>query len=136
MEKIVKFILITIIFSACVKEVDYKLDFEGSKPVIFAAGSANQKLHAYITQTFAPLTEANPDSLLVNDALIEIYENDLPVDTMILTGTGIYESKIKNNVLKIFIKIKFTVKDKILSYYIHSIPDYSDLIGFEIRYDD
>ena len=37
---------------------------------------------------------------------------------------------------KIFIKIKFTVKDKILSYYIHSIPDYSDLIGFEIWYDD
>jgi len=109
MKKIIKFILITIIFSACIKEVDYKLDFEGSKPVIFAAGAANQKLHAYITQTFAPLTEANPDSLLVNDALIEIYENDLPVDTMILTGAGIYESKIK---LKINHKYHITAKSK------------------------
>ncbi len=91
--------------SSCIKDVDYKLDFEGSKMVVFAGGVAGQKLSTQITRTIAPLTKVdNPDSLVVSDALIEIVKNNDVVDTMISQGEGKYISHItlqENNVYKI-----------------------------------
>ncbi|HHH52534.1 MAG TPA: DUF4249 family protein [Bacteroidetes bacterium] len=87
--------LILVSFSSCVKDVDYKLDFEGSKLVVIANGQANNNLTAFVTQTFKPLTQIdNPDSLLINDAFIEIFENSILVDTMVLVENGKYKSNM------------------------------------------
>ncbi len=87
--------VIILTFSSCIKDVDYKLDFEGSKMVVFAGGEAGQKLGAQITRTIAPLTQVyNPDSLVVNDALIELFENDSLIDTLNFIGDGLYESNV------------------------------------------
>ncbi len=82
-------------FSSCIKDVDYKLDFEGSKMVVFAGGGAGQKLGAQITRTIAPLTKVdNPDSLVVNNALVELFENGSLIDTLSFLGNGLYESNV------------------------------------------
>jgi len=111
-------ILILIIsFYSCVKDVDYKLDFEGSKLVVIASGQANQNLTAFVTQTFKPLTQIdNPDSLLINDALIKIFENKKLVDTMVLVENGKYQSKItlkKNH--EYYISVKSNGFGKVVS---------------------
>ena len=107
---LVKYIILILIlsFSSCIKDVDYKLDFEGSKMVVFAGGGAGLTLGASITRTIPPLTKTdNPDSLIVNDALIEIINNSIVIDTMISQGKGNYISHIRlkeNSAYKIKVK--------------------------------
>ncbi len=89
------FFAFILIFSSCIKDVEYKLDFEGSKMVVIAGGQANHHLTAFVTKTFPPLTEVqNPDSLLINDAIIEIYKSGNVIDTMKNSGDGNYVSGI------------------------------------------
>jgi len=76
-------LLLLFLISSCVKDVDYKLDFEGSKILVYAEGTADKPLHVYLTKTFPPLNEPkNPDSLLIDNAFIEVYENDILIDTL------------------------------------------------------
>ncbi len=92
--KYIVFILI-ISFSSCVKDVEYKLDFEGSKMVVFAGGGADQVLGALITRTIPPLTKTdNLDSLIVDNAIVQLYENNSLVDTLKYIENGIYQSNI------------------------------------------
>jgi len=105
------FFYFAIIFvTACVKDVAYELDFEGTKIFVYATGSDNEHINLYLTKTIAPLTVVDdPLSLAVTDAEIEVYENDTVIDTMRNIGNGKYQSNsiIKNgNYYHLLIKLK------------------------------
>ena len=107
MRKIIIIAILLASFSSCIKDVDYKLDFEGSKMMVFSEGYANQTMKVFLTRTFQPLTNPeNPDSLVVKNALIKIYENNMVVDTMKFNNR-LYKSNI---ILKQGYSYRFALK--------------------------
>jgi len=121
---LVKYIILILIasFSSCIKDVDYKLDFEGSKMVIFAGGGVDQTLGARITRTIPPLTKMdNPDSLIVDNAIVQLYENNNLVDTLKYIDNGIYQSNI-------FLKEEYTYFIKANAENLPSITSGKDIV--------
>ena len=110
MLKNIIFLFLLFTFSSCIKDVDYKLDFEGSKMVIWGGGVSGQQLKVSVTKTIPPLTEVNdPNTLFINDALIEVFENGKLADTMYNIGKGKYLSNLiaqEGNYYKIAVKAK------------------------------
>lgn len=79
------------LLNSCSKEIDYELNFEGEKIVVNSFFSSNDGFEAFVSKTASPNGTVIFDSLKLNDAIIIVYENDIPFDTLQSLGEGHYQ---------------------------------------------
>ncbi|MBP6386790.1 MAG: DUF4249 family protein [Pseudarcicella sp.] len=91
MKKLSIVLLLFSVFSCIHNDVEIELSFEGEKMILNGMLSAKQPIALNITHTFKP-AGYHPDSSVVADALVTIYENNKVVDTLRYQSKGNYVS--------------------------------------------
>lgn len=94
-------LLIVVLFSGCSKQFLYSIDYE-EKLVINATISPQKGVEVYLSKSLSPniQTYTPIDSLLINNAIINLYQADTLLEVLTMYGNGFYKSKNTNIVEK------------------------------------
>lgn len=81
-----------ILFSSCdiEKVIPYELPYEGNKLAVWCFIQPNETVEVTVSPTYPPLGSVTLE--IVDDAAVELYENDILVATLQHTEKGIYTS--------------------------------------------
>lgn len=71
--------------------IPYDIPYEGDQLVLLAFISLDEGVRAYVSHTLAPNNRV-AESKVINDAFVELYEDDILVDTLKYNGADLYIS--------------------------------------------
>jgi hypothetical protein len=83
------------LLSACSKQIDYPLAYEGTKLVVNAGVSDRDSFSCRLSKTAPPLGTVHFDTLAVEQAQVLVYENDQVIDTLWAAGSGWFKGRRK-----------------------------------------
>ena len=84
-------LLVLMLSTACTKEIEFKTEQVSSKLVLNCLLAADQPINVHLSQTVPLFADSIP---FIENAMVELYENDSLVDVLVSMGKGMYTSSI------------------------------------------
>ena len=84
-------LLVLMLSTACTKEIEFKTEQVSSKLVLNCLLAADQPINVHLSQTAPLFADSIP---FIENAMVELYENDSLVDVLVSMGKGMYTSSI------------------------------------------
>lgn len=92
-KQVIYTVLIVALLTACTKFIDFSPDFEGDKMVINGFISTSEGVKIKLTHSINPVGKyLYSDSLLIEDAVVSLYENGVKLTELHYSGKGFYNS--------------------------------------------